>query len=167
MTISNRAIIIAKKKGYIAIDGEIFFKNRKRKLRVSKGGYYFFSVRTSKIKIDSILVSRFVAYQKFGNKIFKKGIQVRHLDSNNKNNFDYNIAIGTPSQNHMDKSPETRMRCALIASSFSKKHNHEEIVKLHDEGKSYSQIMKKLNISSKGTISFIIKQSIASKKELE
>ena len=55
-------------------------------------------------------------------------------------------------------------KMALRATSFVKKHNHEEIIKLHIEGLSYKQIAEKLNIKSKGTISFIIKKSIEAKK---
>lgn len=159
----NQAIIVAKEKGYTVKDGDVFSKNKKLKLALNEDGYYLFGIRYKGIKY-TIQVSRFVAYQKFGAKLFEQGIQVRHLDSNSKNNLESNIAIGTASQNAMDKPAEIRKSMAIHASSFSKKHNHEDILRLHKEGKSYKQIMEILGTKSKGTISFIINKSISSKE---
>jgi hypothetical protein len=113
--------------------------------------------------LAKVLVHRIQAYKKYGNVIFNKDVCVRHKDSNCKNNSIDNIIIGTYSDNMMDKSQEVRMKNAVYASSFVKKHNHEEIVKMHNDGLSYSKIMKKTGIKSKGTVSFIVKKSMSSK----
>jgi hypothetical protein len=155
------AIIESVKRGYYENNGVIFYKGRKLK-QTLYGKYYQFGIRIDN-KVIRILIHRFIGYKKFGDMIFDKKLQIRHLDSNSLNNTYENIGIGTAKENANDKSPEVRMRVALNASSFSKKHNHEEIIKLHKEGYPYSKIMEKLNIKSKGTISFIIKQSIESK----
>ncbi|HWY13228.1 MAG TPA: HNH endonuclease [Bacteroidia bacterium] len=163
---NRKALITAIKKGYLFIDGDIYYKKNKIKLQIYGGNsnYRAFGVRMDNGKMRYVAVHRFVAYQKFGNKIFKKGMQVRHLDSNSLNNNYDNIGIGTSKENNNDKHPDTRMRASLIACSFTKKHNHEEIIKMKEEGFTYKQIMSKFNIKSKGTISFIINESIASKK---
>ncbi len=160
----NLALLDAVEKGYVIIEGKIFHKSKELKGNCPKSGYIKFSMRTKDGKRNQVNVHRLVAYQKYGDRIFEKGIHVRHLDSNSINNLEDNIAIGTKSENELDKPPEVRMRAALIASSFSKKFNHEAILKLHNEGNSYKKIMEELNIKSKGTISFIIKKSIESKK---
>lgn len=160
----NDCIVALFKKGYNVIDGRIFRENKVEiKQYIHDKGYYYFTVRYLKKNL-TIYVHKMVAYKKYGHKLFEPNIQVRHLDSNPINNLEENIGIGTPSENMMDKSPEVRMRVALIASSFAKKHNHEEILKMHNEGLSYRKIMEKTGIKSKGTISFIVKESMASKK---
>lgn len=104
---------------------------------------------------------RLQAYQKFGDDVFEKGIQVRHLDGNSLNNSWDNIAIGTQSDNMMDVPEHIRK---LRASQAGKKHDHDKIIEMHKSGFSYSSIMKELGISSAGTISFIVKNSMAASK---
>lgn len=165
---TTKALIATSKKGYYVDEtGNVFYKNKVRKLSLNKNGYYNFKVRVKINKkniLYTIYVHRLSAYQKYGNKIFRNNIQVRHLDSNSKNNNKSNIGIGSVSDNHFDKPKDVRLKIAINAASYTKIHNHEEIVKLHKEGISYESIMKKHGISSKGTISFIIKKSIESKK---
>lgn len=163
----NQAIIQAFEKGYrVDVLGNITYRARVLNLCKSSFGYFLFSVRVvinGEKSLKQVLVHRLQAYQKFGNVIFTEGVCVRHKDGDCKNNSIENIILGNHSDNMMDKSPEVRMKTAIYASSFMKKHNHEEIIKLHNEGKSYAEIMKILGTKSKGTISFIIKESIASK----
>ena len=162
-SIYTKALMCAVKKGYTIDDeGEVFYKGKKRSLK-KVSGYYCFTIRVDfdeKVKI--VMAHRLQAYKKYGNKIFKKGVEVRHLDSNSLNNSKDNIGIGTPKQNASDKDKSVRMRAVLIATSFIRKHDHEKIIKLHKEGFSYKQIMEKLNIKSKGAISFAIRKSIKS-----
>lgn len=161
---TNKAVVEAYKKGYRVINGKVFYKNREVAIRVKKSGYYGFCIRMKSKERYVISVHRLVGYQKFGKKIFKKHFQIRHLDSNCLNNNDNNIGIGNSSDNNLDKHPDKRRNAAIIASSYSKKHNHEEIIKMHNNGLTYKQIMEKLNIKSKGTISFIINKSMALEK---
>lgn len=165
LNISNKsnAILDAYDKGYRAIDGKIFYKERERILIKNANGYFCFSIKCYNKKQGNVPVHRLIAYQKYGNVIFEKGIHVRHLDNNPLNNSEDNIVIGNQSENMMDKPKELRMRCAIYATSFMKKYNHDEIIEFYNLGNSYKDIMKKYNISSKGAVSFIIKQSISSK----
>lgn len=160
---SKEAIIQAYEKGYRVIDGIVYYKGRKRKAISRNNGYDAFSLRMYDKKSYTVPIHRMVAYQKYGNKIFDIKIEIRHLNSDCLNNYEHNIGIGSKSENNQDKSPEVRMRASLIGTSFVKKHNHEEIIKMKNNGLTYEQIMEKLNIKSKGTISFIINKSIQSK----
>lgn len=117
--------------------------------------YYSIWIRIDTKKI-SIPIHRIQAYQKFGDKIYEENIVVRHLDGNNQNNAYNNIAIGTSSDNMMDQSKEIRVN---KASNANKKYSDElvlEIKEYYNSGHSYKEIMEKFNISSKGTLSYII-----------
>lgn len=168
-SVCTLALLEAINKGYESDDdGNIFYKGRKHNLSTNiKTGYSYFSRRiiiNGKSVSRQVFVHRFVAYLKYGDEIFKKGIHVRHFNGNKKDNSKSNILLGTASQNNMDKHPDVRLKMAIRASSFVKKYDHEEIVKMHKEGLSYSEIMRKTGINNKGTVSFIVKQSIESKK---
>ena len=161
----SQNLIDAYNKGYKVIKGIVFYNSNELKQTIDKSGYNKFSIRNKEGNQCIVYTHRLVAYQKFGDKIFEKGIHVRHLDSNSLNNHDDNILIGTPSENSFDRSESERLKSAIVASYTIKKHDHEKILKLHSEGKSYKQIMELLGIKSKGTISFIIKKSIETKKK--
>lgn len=157
----NLAMILADEKGYKVINGRVFYKNKEVKLRLKKTGYYSFAIRINVSKINDVLVHRLVAYKKYGKDVFEK--IVRHKDGNSKNNLEDNILLGTQSDNMMDIPEKIRHEKAVYASSFTKTHNHNEIIKFHKSGASYKKIMEKFNIKSKGTISFIINKSIKCK----
>ncbi len=163
----NQALIQAFEKGYrIDLFGDVFRIGKCVKKYVSTNGYLTFTVRATindKSEIHKIGIHRMQAYQKYGSVIFDKNLHVRHKDGNCKNNFHDNILIGTPSDNVMDISKELRLKKSIRAASFIKIHNHEEIIKMHHEGFSYGKIMEKTGIKNKGTISFIVKESMASK----
>ena len=97
-----------------------------------------------------IPVHRLVAYQKFGDKIFKKGIQVRHLDEDSTNNKPDNIAIGTPSDNAYDRDPETRRLHAQKAGRAHPGYKGEEFWALvsadHEAGMGYKKLAKKYGV---------------------
>lgn len=147
-------------RGYsINKDGQCF--NPKGKLikgRISTGGYYNSAVRVDK-KYTPFYFHRFVAYTKFGDKIYEKGIEVRHLDGNSKNNKWDNIEIGTRRDNFLDIPAERRMEYALNATSAIKVYSDDlvkDIRAFRDKGATYKQIMDKFGISSKGTLYFIL-----------
>ena len=56
----------------------------------------------------------------------------------------------------MDISAEVRLAKALHATSFSRKHDKEPIRAYYAEHKSYRKTMEEFNISSKGTLHFIL-----------
>ncbi len=164
MSNKNKAVLYAYDKGYRVINNVISIENRIIKGSITRGGYRMFTIRIKGINAH-VLVHKLIAYQKFGNNIFKEGIQVRHLDSDKLNNNDSNIAIGTPKDNASDKNPDDVMRAVLIAASYAKKYDHEKIIEMHRNGYSYSDIMRIFNIPSKGTISFIINKNNAKIKK--
>lgn len=145
---------------YITKDGRLYNKVDKEIIGSVDGrGYLRTGIRING-KMSHVDFHRFVAYCKFGDKLYDEGMVVRHLDSNKLNNSWDNISIGTVHDNSMDRPIEQRIR---IASNAGKKHSDEkvrEIIKCHECGMSYSKIMEKFGISSKGTLSFIIKERI-------
>lgn len=156
---NNQALIDAYNKGYRVVDGKVFYQNRERKVRVNNTGYYSFTIRYNNI-VSNVCVHRLVAYQKYGDTIFNNNVLVRHEDGNPINNSEINILIGNQSDNMMDIAPEIRRRSAITASKCMQKHNHEEIVEFHKIDKSYRKTMEKFDITSKGTLFFILKQSM-------
>jgi hypothetical protein len=122
---------------------------------VAQSGYYVTSIRIDG-KYTKIKAHRLQAFQKFGDEMFKPRIQVRHLNAN-KLDFSYeNIEIGTPSQNMMDKPKEERLKSALNATSSVRKYDKTEVRAFYDKVRSYKQTMENFNISSKGTLHFIL-----------
>lgn len=131
---------------------------------VLKGGiggrgylYKNISFRNKNGKSVKINIHHFQAFMKFGDKILNYDC-VRHIDGNSLNNSWDNIELGSNSDNMLDKPLMLRRK---IASNANKKHNHKQIVEDRKNGMTYKEIMKKHNISSKGTISYIINKAMA------
>lgn len=99
---------------------------------------------------------RLQAYQKYGEKMFEKGIVVRHKNSVKTDCSWDNILIGTVSENSMDRPEEERLLSAIRATKSSRKYDATEVKEFYNVCKSYKQTMEKFNISSKGTLHFIL-----------
>lgn len=153
----NETIIIAVEKGYLVTreGNAIGIRGKILTPYASSTGYCRIGVTRYDKTSTLIDVHRLQAYQKFGNKIFDKNIYVRHLNGNPLDNSWDNITIGSPSDNQMDIPKHER-----ILRSSHPKHDHKAILADHKNGMSYNQIMKKYNISSKGTVSFIVNKSL-------
>jgi len=156
----NEGIIIAYDRGYKVIDGKVYspFVNRFLEPTLNSKGYLYFSIWIDRKK-EIIFIHKLAAYQKFKNKMFKKGIQVRHKDGDRQNNFDVNIKIGTASDNYFDIPEETRIKRSINASSKIRKFSDlkiEEIRIKYKELKSYKKITEIFSISSKGTLHHIL-----------
>ena len=152
-------VIEALNKGYVVnILGEVISpKERVLKTLKSKSGYHRFTFRLNSERV-TVSVHRLQAYQKYGDEMFKEGILVRHVNGDSLDNSFKNIKIGTQSDNMMDIPQEIR-----IQKSSHPVHNHKDIIKDREDGMSYDNIMKKYNISSKGTISYIVNKSLETK----
>ncbi len=153
----NNIIIYAYKKGYRVLEnGDLIGLNGKTLKTLFKSNEY----RTTAIryygKLKQLPVHRLQAYQKFSDKMFESGIVVRHLNGNPSDSSWENIAIGTASDNSMDIEESIRISRATYASSFMKKHNHEDIYNFYKNNLSYKATMEHFNISSKGTLFFIL-----------
>lgn len=121
---------------------------------INSTGYIVVAIRVNKIR-HCFGVHKLMAYQKYGESMFEDGIVVRHLNGNSLDNSFDNIAIGTQQQNNLDKTPEVRMRAALHAASFIRKHDKEK-VKEYFKDHGFKKAMIHFGISSKGTMSYII-----------
>jgi hypothetical protein len=151
--------LIAIEKGYrISNDGQIInpkgviingFLNRRGYLSISLrlNGKYF--------KCDA---HRIVAYQKYGSKLHEVGIEVRHKNGIKKDiSFD-NILTGTHAENMQDIPYEVRIRRSKHLLPFVKrKYNYDLIIDFYNKNQSYSETMKEFDISSRGTLYYILK----------
>ena len=105
---------------------------------------------------------RLQAYQKYGKKIYEKGIIVRHLNSNSLDNSWKNIAIGTLRDNYFDMPKEQRDYLALNVIHMHKariKYSKDFVMKLREEYKiegGYGRLGKKYNIP-RNTVRNLIK----------
>lgn len=167
----NKILLFSYEKGYRVVDGKaINPKGKELKLWKNKKGYLSFGIRPNWIEkrtVYRVYIHKLVAFQKFGEKIFETGIKIRHLDDNPINNLDYNIEIGTNHDNQMDIDPEIRLARALKATVKLRKFTDLQIELIRQDSKinklTYKEIMKKWNISSLGTLSYIINNQYKTK----
>lgn len=131
--------------------------------RLDKHGYYERTLRVNSQdkKWTHLMIHRLQAYQKYGDKIYEPGIQVRHLNGNSTDNSYNNIGIGTAHDNAMDKDVAVRLSSSrMAAKSLPLRYSKEKILSIKNDrknGLTYGEIMKKYGISSKGTVSYICK----------
>lgn len=119
------------------------------------GGYIKLSIKKAKYKY--CFVHRLQAFQKYGMALYGDGMEVRHLNGNSLDNSYDNILIGTHSQNMQDIPAHIRLHKAMHATSFIRKYNKEEVRKYHkNNNNSYKITMAKFNISSKGTLHYVL-----------
>lgn len=157
---------IAYKKGYrVNKEGIVTYKSNTIKL-TNHRGYNFFNIKSEGKKLN-VKVHRLQAYTKFGEEIYKEGVEVRHLNGiRNDNSWD-NIAIGTRKDNALDIPAEKREKIAVKASTELRVYTDEELIKIRkdrEQGLTYSQLMAKYNISSKGTIYYILHTEYKTRK---
>lgn len=160
MTNQTRSLLDAVAKGYTIQNEEPVYKNKVRS-RHMLNGYYVVYIRDLSGFNRRVFIHRLVAFYKYGSKIFESGIVVRHLNGNPLDNSISNIAIGTAKDNSNDRDKGSMRRCAINASQSVIKHNHSEVIAAYKKLGTYEKVMKKLGITSKGTISFIINKSMA------
>lgn len=153
---SNGALLAAADRGYHIKEGILYSPRGKTVNGFIKQDYKNFK---SSYKGESIHVKfhRLVAYQKYGEKIFEPGLEVRHLDGDKTNNLDSNIEIGTHYENYLDMPVEKRIsnfRDNSIPKNL--KHDADVVKNLREQGFSYSKIKEATGISSNGTINHIL-----------
>ena len=118
-------------------------------------GYIMISIRLDN-KTIKVSIHRLQAYQKYGEEMYVKGIEVRHLNGIRTDNFYDNIKIGTSSENKFDIPIEIRL---YKSSNANKKYSNiivNEIKECYISGYSYKEIKNKYNISSNGTLAYIL-----------
>jgi hypothetical protein len=112
-----------------------------------------------KIKHDvNVAVHRFIAYCKFGDKIYEPGLEVRHKKPTITNTHPDNLLLGTKRQNHFDKSPETRKRFAEAGAAALRSLSTDQVIQLRKDrvaGYKYKDLVRKYGIA-KSTVSYIV-----------
>jgi len=161
----NKLEKLAHERGYRVSDEGVVSSTKKENIGYMFKGYHFLTIRVDG-KCRNLRTHRLLAYQKYGEKIYKPGTVVRHLDGDSTNNHISNIGIGTHSDNMMDIPKAVRIAKANHATSFVKKHDHAEVLDFYHKTKSYKMTMEKFGISSKGTLYLIIKQSRDGRNEI-
>jgi hypothetical protein len=167
VSISNTNILKIFESGFYVKNGVLYKQGIKKPIHVNNNGYYRYSFYDGS-KVNSVLVHRLVAYEKFGDKIFEKGVVVRHLDGNPLNNLPDNIEIGTQHDNMMDRSKDCRIKTAVIASYVNRSFTDEEVCNICNDRKkgfTYDKLIKKYN-TSKSTLSYLFNNALYAKRYL-
>lgn len=155
--------IIGAERGYTVTEDGIFLNPKNKEIGTrGKLPYIYTNIKVNG-KLFKLYVHRLQAYQKFGDLIYKDNAVVRHLDGNSLNNPKCNIELGSQSDNMMDVDKEIRIK---RSSEAFKKYSDEEVLemrRLRNSGLSYKEIMEKFNISSKGTLNYILTKRILNK----
>ena len=148
---------IAKRRGYFVSEDGTMYNPSGNKVGtwINDNGYYCLSLRINK-KTPIMPIHRLQAFQKYGQALFLNGIMVRHYNGNKLDNSWDNILIGTSSENQLDIPEQVRIKRALYATSFVRKYDREKIRKYYNTVKSYKKTKEKFNISSSGTLHFIL-----------
>jgi len=156
---SREALQLAKKKGYAVTDEGIVISEKGTVIKLNKTSgktqYLKFNIKLDGVS-RSVRVHRLAALQKHGECMFNEGIQVRHLDGNSLNNHIHNLALGTQSDNMMDRSKEDRLASAIHASNSMTKFDADKVRAYHNISKSYKKTMSQFDIPSKGTLHYIL-----------
>lgn len=158
MTVKDLIKLSIEKGYFCSKEGEVFnCKGEKLKLytyKKAKPNYNVFNLRAGK-KVFPVKVCWIQAYQKYSDKLFEKGMVVRHKNNISTDDSWDNILIGSQKENMLDIPKISR-----ILGASNPKYLHAEIIKDRELGLTYKELMLKYNISSKGTVSFIINKSL-------
>ncbi len=161
----HRGIVIAKEKGYyIDEDGLVYNADgQQRKVllkNVRKPFYYYFHIRgyePRKFNITyKVEAHKLQAYQKFGDLLFRPGIQVCHINNDSLDNSWDNITIGTIKENRerissYRESSDTKRKLRYYSDELVAK-----VRARRNEGKKYKEIMEEFDISSLGSVHYIL-----------
>lgn len=162
-TFSHNEIEAQKRGYYVMFNGQLVNRSGNSiHAKILSCGYKCLllrNVKNRKTQLKVVAIHRLQAYQKFGDMIYRPGVVVRHLNGDKLDNSWDNISIGTEHDNAMDIPEDIRIKKARNAAKrlplrYSPKRI-ECIKNDHIHGMSYSELMKKYHISSKGTISYI------------
>lgn len=155
---AHERLRIAAKLYVVTEKGEVQGPNGPRAINLSQDGYPRFG-HLFEDGVRTVMVHRLVAYQKFGEALFAEGIQVRHLDGNSKNFRESNIAIGTASENMMDRPATTRKRIAVAAATQRRALTDAEVLEIRRRkraGETLLTLAKEYDVQ-KSTLSYIVR----------
>ena len=168
MSLANEIVKLAHKNGYrVTADGKLT-NPAGTVVKTVPDTYGYLS---KGMRVDNLLgkrgsprrlmVHKLAAFQKFGDACFEKGIQVRHLDGNRKNNSPDNIKIGSASENSYDRPRKQRKEQAIIASQSLRKLTAPQIEELKRDrvkGDTYLKLCSKYGVA-KSTVAYILNKS--------
>lgn len=149
-------ILLAIDKGYVSLpSGDVIGPSGKTlKGGLVGDGYLAFTFRDGK-EFVQIAFHQLAAYVKYGNRSLEDKILVRHFNGIKTDNSHENILIGTHSQNMMDIPKDIRLKKALIATSHVRKFDRNQVKDFYKIN-GWKNTMNEFNITSKGTLSFIL-----------
>lgn len=161
MNKSKEALLKAFELGYrISYCGKILntpYNTLEQKM-LSNTGYPIFKIRLENT-VRAVFWHRLQAYQKYGDELFDENLEARHLNSIKTDCSYSNILLGTHKENMQDKPCKDTLEYSLNATAKWRKHNATEVKEFYNKCKSYKQTMEKFNISSKGTLHFILNKA--------
>lgn len=157
----NQAVVTAYNKGYrVDKDGNLVGpKGNFVKPIVYGYNYLGFSVQHQQYRRTPTPIHRLAAYQKYGDKVLQKGMQVRHLNGNRHDNSLANISIGTQYDNTMDMPEEKRRRIIESATRATRKISSEtaqQIRNIYSQGRNSTRKLARDYGVSRRTIHNII-----------
>lgn len=128
---SNISLLTAYNLGYRIIDqiGAIDPTGKNLKSYFKKG-YPFFWYSSRELGQQAVAFHRLNAYQKFGDLIFQKGIEVRHLNGDKSNFSSSNLEIGTSKDNKADIPKQLRKIYAKSAHLKNRKLSMQDVEKI-------------------------------------
>ncbi len=154
----SRGILYAKVLGYhVESDGTVKSPFSQKAGYVAKTGYVYVTVEFEGGDVK-IPIHRLAAYQKFGDLIFNTGNVVRHLDGNPSNNSYDNLALGSQSDNMLDRSEDSRREHAKKGAKVLRKLSDQQVVTLRADrarGLTLNQLCDLYGLS-KSTVSYIV-----------
>ena len=149
---------LSAKRGYFVDNtGQMFTPNNKQVKTKNRQGYIKCTVYVNGRNVV-LTAHRLVAYQKYSEKLYEDGVMVRHLDGNKLNNTYDNIILGSNRDNCIDIPSEKRLAKAINASKKTIKYDADEVYNFYIEcKKSRKKTQEHFNISSSGTLHYILK----------
>lgn len=159
----SRVEVIANQRGYF-VDKNGTFKTPNDTIIKTKDkqGYVKTSIQI-RGKNKHLYAHRLQAYQMYGEKIYEEGIVCRHLDNDKNNNSVKNICLGSSKENFLDIPREQIIKIAHRAAKATIKYDRDEVMGFYERCKSYKQTMERFNISSGGTLHYILNKRKLSK----
>lgn len=132
MTFTQQRIVEAVARGYTIVNGILYGKRGPLKVGLAGSQRYPTFTTNWNGRVYGIPVHQFAAYCYFGQEAFKAK-QIRHLNGNTLDFSRKNIALGTVSENQLDKPIATRTNAAKVArasqgvSSLNRKLTDDEV----------------------------------------
>jgi hypothetical protein len=153
---TNSLVVFAFEKGYKVIGLKIFNpKGFEIKISDNYKGYPKINISINR-KTHTLPIHKLVAYQKFGESMFKKGIQVRHLNGDKYDFSISNIEIGTQSQNRRDIPISTRKQIGYVINLKKRKLSFEDAEEIR---KNYFSLKMKYGFIKKMALKYNVSDS--------